>query len=57
MQDFKTAGLWPKFMKLVFPALTQTDFCSTLFIPALRIPQTNMQPCRAKAHPSSALIL
>jgi len=57
MKDFKLVVLCPKFMKLVFPALTQADFCSTLLILALYIPQTNMQPCRAKAQPDSGLIL
>jgi len=33
----------------IFPALTQADFYSALFIPVLPVPQTKMQPGKAKA--------
>lgn len=45
------------FMGPIFPALTQADFYSALFIPVLPVPQTKMQPGKAKAQSASGLIL
>lgn len=45
------------FMRPIFPALIQADFYSALFIPVVPVPQTKMQPGKAKVQPASGIIL